>query len=43
MMRRDPKRWTRMSILNTAHARKFSPDHAIRKCRHEIVTSETAG
>jgi hypothetical protein len=25
MMRKNPKRWTRMFILNTARARKFSP------------------
>jgi len=32
----DPRRWTRMSILNTAYAGKFSSDRAIREYCEQI-------
>jgi starch phosphorylase len=33
---KDPNRWTRMSILNTAHSGKFSSDRAIREYSDQI-------
>jgi starch phosphorylase len=32
----DPQRWTRMSVLNTARAGKFSSDRAIREYCEQI-------
>lgn len=32
----DSRRWSRMSILNTAHAGKFSSDRAIREYCEQI-------
>jgi starch phosphorylase len=37
---RDPDRWTKMSILNTANMGKFSSDRAVREYAEKIWNVE---